>query len=347
MSDPFALWRLPWSASSPAAVEPGWDFPVLTQVRLDLPTMVLRESVGPRKGGMPTLIVGPYALHDASIADFSAEHSLAAVLQAELGSLALTHWKSATADMRLFTIDTYLADLNVAIDDLGGRVALVGLCQGGWLALAYAARFPDKVSALVLAGSPVDLEAGSSQITRCVAMTMPEVLAGMVSMGGGRVIGSLALPFWTHGLQHPKNAAASLQLAEVEPGLFELFAAWHRRTVDLPGPYFLQTTEWLFRENRLARNLFVGLGRICNLETVTAPIFVLAAEDDEIVDLKQSSAVARLCAHVQVELRVVPGTHLSLFLGRSSLTTAWQEVAAWLLAPGKPVGRRRRKGSAA
>ena len=48
------------------------------------------------------------------------------------------------------SIDTYLADLNVVVDHLGGAVDLIGLCQGGWLSLMYAARFPAKVRRLVL-----------------------------------------------------------------------------------------------------------------------------------------------------------------------------------------------------
>ncbi|MEQ6411013.1 alpha/beta hydrolase, partial [Salmonella enterica subsp. enterica serovar Enteritidis] len=48
-------------------------------------------------------------------------------------------------------------DLNVAVDTIGPPVDLAGLCQGGWLSLLYAARFPDKVRRLVLAGSPVDV----------------------------------------------------------------------------------------------------------------------------------------------------------------------------------------------
>ena len=36
--------------------------------------------------------------------------------------VALTDWKSATADMKDLEIDNYLAEIVVAIDDLGGRV---------------------------------------------------------------------------------------------------------------------------------------------------------------------------------------------------------------------------------
>jgi pimeloyl-ACP methyl ester carboxylesterase len=54
----------------------------------------------------------------------------------------------------LRTIDSYLSDLNVAVDDIGPPVDLIGLCQGGWLSLVYAARFAGKVRRLVLAGAP-------------------------------------------------------------------------------------------------------------------------------------------------------------------------------------------------
>ena len=61
--------------------------------------------------------------------------------------------------MRFLGIDDYLSALNVAVDQIGGKVDLVGLCQGGWMALVYAARFPAKVRKLVLAGAPVDIRA--------------------------------------------------------------------------------------------------------------------------------------------------------------------------------------------
>jgi poly-beta-hydroxyalkanoate depolymerase len=44
--------------------------------------------------------------------------------------VALTDWKPAADDMKDFDVDNYLAELVVAIDDLGGRVNVIGLCQG-------------------------------------------------------------------------------------------------------------------------------------------------------------------------------------------------------------------------
>jgi hypothetical protein len=95
-------------------------------MRLDLRTMVLRDFRKP--GGLPTLIDAPYAGHSAMIADYHKAQSLVETLLANgIGYVALTDWESATEDMKDFEIDNSLAEVVVAIDDLCGRVNLVGL----------------------------------------------------------------------------------------------------------------------------------------------------------------------------------------------------------------------------
>src|SRR6202795_4815991 len=108
------------------------------------------------EGATPSKIA--LELHAAAIADLAAGHSLVAALRgAGIGRLFMTDWRSASADMRFLGIDEYLADLNVLVDCVGGLVDLIGLCQGGWLSLVYAGRFPAKVRKLVMAGAPVVL----------------------------------------------------------------------------------------------------------------------------------------------------------------------------------------------
>src|SRR5664279_4822238 len=137
------------------------------QVRLDLRTMELRDYGKP--GGLPTLVDAPHAGHTAMIADYHKGQSLVETLLANgIGHVALTDWKSATEDMKDLEIDNYLAEVIIAIDDLGGRVNLVGLCQGGWVAAMVAARLSDKVNSLVLAGAPIDTDAGNGSIKRMV-----------------------------------------------------------------------------------------------------------------------------------------------------------------------------------
>jgi poly(3-hydroxyalkanoate) synthetase len=116
------------------------------RIMLDLRTMAFRDYSAPEAKGIPTIVVAPYAGHSAVIADYYKGQSLVETLLANgLDRVLLTDWKSATVDMKDLEIDQYLAELNVCVDDLGGRVNLIGLCQGGWMSAMYAARFPGKV----------------------------------------------------------------------------------------------------------------------------------------------------------------------------------------------------------
>jgi poly(3-hydroxyalkanoate) synthetase len=153
-----------WDSQPGAREPPPWT--TRNEVALELSSVRLRDfSTG--SGGIATLVCAPFALHGPMIADLAPGHSLvAALLGAGLRRVLVTDWRSATPEMRYFSIDTYLADLNVLVDQLGGTADLIGLCQGGWMALIYAARFPKKVRKLVLAGAPIDIAAGQSALSR-------------------------------------------------------------------------------------------------------------------------------------------------------------------------------------
>ncbi|WP_428668277.1 alpha/beta fold hydrolase [Reyranella sp.] len=312
---------------------PKVDWSAPNHVVLELSTMELRDFSSIHQG-VPTLVCAPFALHGASIADLAPGHSLVEALARHgCPRVFVTDWRSATPDMRLFTIDTYLADLNVAVDEIGAPVDLVGLCQGGWLSLVYAARFPGKVRKLVLAGAPVDTEAAESSLS-IAAHTVPLALVDEVArLGGGRVLGQRWADLWAAALQ-TGDATAILQLQPEDYGrqemLQERFRRWSEATVDLPGAFYHQTVQWLFKENRLAGGRFTALGRRIDLAEVRQPMFLLAARDDEIVPPEQLLALRRLAGTQAVESMTEPGHHLSLFFGARTLQGAWARIARWL-----------------
>ena len=91
--------------------EPRWTTP--NCIALELPSMRLREFSADGDD-IATLICAPLALHDATLTDFAPDHSLVAALRmAGLRTLFVTDWRSASPEMRLFSIDSYLADLNL------------------------------------------------------------------------------------------------------------------------------------------------------------------------------------------------------------------------------------------
>jgi poly(3-hydroxyalkanoate) synthetase len=305
-------------------------------VALELSTMRLRDFSTPERG-QATLVCAPYALHGATIVDFAPGHSVVQALRkAGVARLFVTDWRSATPPMRYFSIDSYLADLNVAVDEIGAPVDLIGLCQGGWLALVYAARFPEKVRRLVLAGAPIDIRAGHSQLSRMAVDAPAGAFETLVDRGGGRVLGRDVLALWAPALaaddvprilQVPVDIDRD-RLRELETR----FAAWYAWTLDMPGTYFLQVARRLFKENQIAEGRFVALGHPVDLARVRAPMFLLAARDDEIVGPSQLLVTAGLVGTPKgaIQTTTEPCGHLSLFLGARTIEGTWQRIGHWL-----------------
>jgi len=319
----------------PPPVVPRWASG--NEIALELATMRLRDfSDG--AAGMPTLVCAPFALHGATIADFAPGHSLVGALRkAGRGRLFVTDWRSALPQARFTSIDSYLGELNVAVDAVGAPVDLIGLCQGGWMALIFAARFPAKVRKLVLAGAPVDIAAGASVLSRVTDSLPMATFRDIVEAGEGRVLGRRMLGLWGQARLSTDAIAEILQvapdrLAAYGHRLQVRFEEWYAFTVDLPGTYYLQVVEWLYKQNRLATGRFVALGRRIDLSTLHVPIYLLAAGDDELIAPEQVFATARRVGSAPASVRTAtaPSRHLGLFMGAVTLRDVWPEIVRWL-----------------
>src|SRR5260370_20802476 len=167
----------------------------------------------------------------------------------------MTDWRSASAEMRFLGIDEYLADLNVLVDRVGGMVDLIGLCQGGWLSLVYAGRFPAKVRKLVMAGAPVDIAARHSRLSAMAEATALIMFQSLVNLGGGRVIGRDIAKFWgndgdANGIHESLQTVHSIGSSEFTQ-LEAIFKNWNSWTIDLPGTYYLEVIEKIYMLNQL------------------------------------------------------------------------------------------------
>ena len=80
------------------------------------------------------------------------------------------------------------------------------------MALVYAARYPSKIRGLVLAGAPVDINAGESELSRVAHSVPTSVFQQLVELGDGRVRGAHLLQFWKHP---PLEAEAIHSLLQV------------------------------------------------------------------------------------------------------------------------------------
>jgi poly(3-hydroxybutyrate) depolymerase len=321
------------AAQEPEGATPG-------KIALELQTVRLRDYTR-TESSVPTLLCTPLALHGAVVADLATTHSLVAALRgAGIERLFMADWRSASADMRFLGIDDYLADLNVLVDQVGGLVDLVGLCQGGWLSLVFAARFPAKVRKLVMAGVPVDIAAGQSELSAIATQTPLALFQSLVSLGDGRVIGRDLAKFWRNNTVDANDIRRSLQTLQPIGSpeftrLEAIFRKWNSWTIDVPGSYYLEVIEKLYKHNELATGSFVALGQRIELSRLLIPMYLLAGSADEVVAPEQLLAVERLVGTSSADLRhdVAPSDHLGLFMGKQTLEEYWPRIVRWMKEP--------------
>ncbi len=318
---------------------PPPEWATANRILMDLDTMRLRDFSQSEAGStdIPVLIDAPYAGHSSTIADYAKGQSLVETLQSgALKRVLVTDWKSATAAMTDFDIDTYLADLDKAVAALGDCVHLIGLCQGGWMSAMYTARFPEKVRSLVLAGAPIDTDAGNGVIKE-IAHNLPmSFFEELVAAGGGLLPGQFMVAGWKS--MHPeKQLEKYLDLYEhIEEKNYiertETFERWYENPVNLPGAFYLQAVQQLFKENRLARGEFIGLGKRLSLKDITCPVYLLAGEEDDITPKEQVFDAEKYLGTLEEQIvkTVVPGGHIGLFMGTKTLAENWPGIAEWI-----------------
>lgn len=113
----------------------------------------------------------------------------------------------------------------------------------------------------------------------------------------------------------------------------EDFEAWYENPIDLPGRWYLQAVEQLFKENRLAKGQFVGLGKTLSLGDIHCPVTLLAGESDDITTSEQVFNADQYLGTPASDIvkLLAPGGHIGLFMGSRTLREYWPGIAQWLV----------------
>ncbi|HEY2436316.1 MAG TPA: alpha/beta fold hydrolase [Solirubrobacteraceae bacterium] len=320
---------------------PGWSTP--HAVVLETPLARLRDFSTSRSGGqVPVLVLPPQAGHDSCIVDYSAEQSqMRTILGSGLSRALSLDWIGATSETADASIEDYLDVLDRAVEHCGGRVNLIGDCQGGWLATIYAALHPERVNTLTLAGAPIDFHAGEPVIHEALGRLAPggdlRLYEALVAAGRGVLKGEHMLSGFITikpGDEISRQLALLRNLddsAHVER--YREFEDWFKHTQDIPGAFYLWIVRHLFRGNELVSEaLMIGEHRV-DLSRLDMPLNLLAGATDHITPPDQVFALAEFASTPadQVRRDITPGGHLGLFMGHEALREHWPPLLAEVL----------------
>jgi len=330
---------------------PSWTTP--HEVVLEVPLARLRDfSISRKRGLVPTLVLPPQAGHDSCVVDYSAEQSqIGAILASGLERALSLDWIGATAETADASIEDYLDVIDHAIDHCGGRVNLIGDCQGGWLATIYAALHPERVNTLTLAGAPIDFHAGEPVVHEVLRHLAPggdlRFYEALVAADGGVLKGEHMVAGFIM-IQPADEISRQLQLLLHldEPAYvtrYREFEDWFKHTQDIPGGFYLWVVRHLFRDNALVGGSLRVRDQRVNLAKLDMPLNLLAGATDHITPPGQVFAIAAL-ASTPPELvvrDVTAGGHLGLFMGHVALREHWPPLLAQVLRQSRASSRRR------
>ncbi|MEP6817688.1 MAG: DUF3141 domain-containing protein [Marmoricola sp.] len=333
---------LTWVTTAVRRVQPQWATDNTTIA--SWPSARLRDfSTSHEDGTTPTLFLPPQAGHDSCIVDYDPEQSqVRTALDAGLTRVLSLDWVGATAATRDASVEDYIAVVAEAVANAGGRVHLVGDCQGGWLAVIYAALHPETVETLTIAGAPVDFHAGEPLIHDWMQVLSPQrdlsFYRAIVRSNGGILPGEFLLAGFI-AMQPAGELDRQLQLlAHIhEPAhvdRYRRFEAWFQHSQPIPGAFYLWIVEHLFLNNELvAGTLRVG-GRVVDLGQITCPVNLLAGATDHITPPPQVFALADHVGTAPAEItrRQTTGGHLGLFMGHEALRSHWSPLFAEIAA---------------
>jgi poly(3-hydroxybutyrate) depolymerase len=283
---------------------------------------------------MPVLVLPPQAGHDSCVVDFAPGQSqIETIRNVGLGRVASLDWIGATYATKDTTVEVYLEVITDAIQMLGGRVNLIGDCQGGWLGTIYTALYPKTVHTLTVAGAPIDTHCGTPQLQEWLVRISPTRSTAahrmLVAMHGGIWPGRYQLA----GFKAMEPAAAFERLAlllgnghdEEDLAHHAKFADWFEYTQDISGAFFLWTVEHIFARNELvAGNLRVAQERF-DLSRIQCPIYLIAGDRDHITPAEQVWSLERYVSTDPKDItrRLASAGHLGLFIGRHALQDHW------------------------
>ncbi len=288
------------------------------------------------KPGIPILIV--YSLVNRPyITDLQPDRSFIKALQAEGLEVYLVDWGYPDAADRYTNIDDYLNDqLDRCVEKVSqltkkSHVNLMGICQGGTLALCYSALHPQKVSSLTLLVTPVDFHTADNLMTPWLKKIQVETIIKNNGNFPGEALAFLFRSLKPFQLNRKKyvDLVNSLDNREKIENFLRM-ERWINDSPDLAGEAFLEFNRDFFIKNGLMTGQVKINQQKVDTAAISCPILNIFARQDHLVPPTSSKALSKIVPQKNYTELAVAGGHIGLFVGSQSLKVVPKEIGDWL-----------------
>ncbi|MFZ5842479.1 MAG: alpha/beta fold hydrolase [Pseudomonadota bacterium] len=293
----------------------------------------------------PILLVYAW-INRPDVLDLSPSQSLVAALQAQGLAVWLLDWADSGAHG--LSLDAYLSQLlqpalqQVCAASRQQRVAVLGICQGGTLALRLAmnqaalnqtglnqtTQGDSAIASLSLAVTPIDFHRPEDRLSAW-SQTVPASTLASLQAHSPATLNLAFLNLKPYSLRTGKYLSLLQQpVSATALGHFLRLEHWLLSGPLLSGPALATYLDRYYQRNSLCRREQTGVSSALPLGALQTPLQLLIADHDHIVPPASSLALAELTAQrVQVE-RLSAG-HIGVLVGRQREQLA-AKVAAFV-----------------
>ncbi len=211
---------------------------------------------------------------------------------------------------------------------------LIGICQGGVLALCHAAlagQNGDAIAGVATLATPIDTSSPDDQLARLARHIDFQQL---ISASGNITGQGLAAVF--AGLKPfalgPQRYQALASLSDAPDSAIEDFMRmerWMYDGPDLAGQAFAEFAEAIYQRNALSRGQLQLGGRTVDLRAITAPVFNAWAEHDHLVPPAAAHGLDKKVGGPCTNM-ALPGGHLGLFISAKAHRELYPALIDWM-----------------
>ena len=256
-------------------------------------------------------------------------------------------------DMYL-TIDDYVNGyMNGAVDkirEMSGmdKITLMGVCQGGTLAVMYASLHPEKIKNLITLVTPVNFDTDKGLLNVWAKSLDADRIVDYYGLVPGDFLNSGFLLLDPFKLMIAKYAGMFEQIdcencnnetLRRNQEIIENFLRMEKWIFDSPdqaGETFRQFIKDCYQKNLLIKNAMTIGGKRINLKNITMPLLNVMAEFDHLVPSDASKPLGDAVSSTDKETLVFPTGHIGIFVGSKSQKEVCPKIAEWLSARSYP-----------
>jgi len=297
----------------------------------------------PQRGDTtPVLIV--YALvNRPTILDLQKERSaIAKMLESGL-DVYLVDWGYPDEEEGHLGLDDYInGQLHRCIGEICkahsvDSINLLGICQGGVLALCYSALHQERVKNLVLMVTPVDFHTKGDILSQWVRHVDIDLMVDSLGNIPGGILSNVFVALKPYQLQIKKylDLVDSMDKHGDNLGKISNFIAmeeWIFDTPDQAGEAFRHFIKSCYQQNRLIKGELEVGGRRIDLNKINIPILNVYAEQDHLVPPAASRALKEVVGSNDYEEISAPGGHIGVFVTHRSLNRIFPDISKWIQA---------------